>query len=191
MPASQETIDTFVNNAHGNMAGVQEMLAEDPDLLNTRSTLDESPLDAAAHVGNRAMAEYLLSQGAELNFPAAVMLGMTERVVSDLDADPSLAQSSGAHGIPVLFHAVVGGDLEMVKLLIERGADIDAIVGPNATALNAAAWRGDETMAAWLLEYGANPDAKDFEGKTALQRAEENGHESIAAMIRAGAESLP
>ena len=116
---------------------------------------------------------------------------MTERVVSDLDADPRLAQSSGAHGIPVLFHAVVGGDLEMVKLLIERGADINAIVGPNATALNAAAWRGDETMAAWLLEYGANPDAKDFEGKTALQRAEENGHESIAALIRAGTESLP
>jgi ankyrin repeat protein len=68
--------------------------------------------------------------------------------------------------------------------LIERGADIGSITGPEATALNAAAWRGDETMAAWLLEHGANPDARDFADKTALQRAEENGHESVAAMLR-------
>ena len=184
MPATQEAINTFVINAHGNMAGVKEMLAEDPDLINTRSNLDETPLGAASHVGNRAMAEYLLSQGAELDFPAAVMLGRTAWVTSILDADPSLAQSAGVHGISVLFHAVVGGNLEMVQLLIERGADITSVAGPDATALNAAAWRGDEPMAAWLIEQGASADVPDFEGKTALQRAEENGHESIAAMMR-------
>jgi len=184
VPADQETINQFVIFAHGNLAGVKEMLAADPELINIRSNLDETALGAAAHVGNRAMAEYLLSAGAELDFPAAVMLGNMDWVSERLEANPELAQSAGAHGISVLFHAVVGGNLEMVKLLLDHGADETSITGPSATALNAAAWRGDEAMVAWLLERGANPDAPDFEGKTALQRTEENGHQRIAAMIR-------
>lgn len=184
MAVEQGTINQFVIFAHGHMDGVREMLAANPELINTRSNLDESPLGAAAHVGNRAMAEYLLSHGAELDFPAAVMLGDMEWVTAQLERDPALAGSAGAHGISVLFHAVVGGNLDMVQLLLDRGADEASITGPDATALSAAAWRGDEWMAAWLLERGANPDAPDFEGKTALQRAEENGHQRIAAMIR-------
>jgi len=184
MPADQEAINRFVINAHGNMAGVKEMLEADPDLINTRSNLDETPLGAASHVGNRAMAEYLISQGAEVDFPAAVMMGDIDWVTSELDADPALAQSDGAHGISVLFHAVVGGNLDMVQLLLDRGADIASITGPDATALNAAAWRGDEKMAAWLIERGANPNVPDFEGKTALQRAEENGHRKIVSLIQ-------
>jgi uncharacterized protein len=184
LPVDQETINQFVIFAHGNLAGVKEMLAADPDRINTCSNLDETTLGAAAHVGNRTMADYLLSQGAELDFPAAVMLGNIEWVRDCLAAGPELALSSGAHGISVLFHAVVGGNLDMVQLLLNNGANEATITGPAATALNAAAWRGDEAMAAWLLERGANSDAPDFEGKTALQRAEENGFERIAAMIR-------
>jgi uncharacterized protein len=184
VPADQDTINQFVIFAHGNLAGVKEMLAAEPELINTRSNLDETPLGAAAHVGNRTMAEYLLSQGAELDFPTAVMLGDTSRVKARLEVEPALAASTGAHGISVLFHAVVGGNLEMLQLLLDHGSDQSTITGPAATALSAAAWRGDEAMSAWLLEHGANPDVRDFEGKTALQRAEENGFQSIAAMIR-------
>jgi uncharacterized protein len=184
LPADQDTINQFVIFAHGNLAGVKEMLAADLDLINTRSNLDETALGAAAHVGNRMMAEYLLSAGAELDFPAAAMLGNIEWVTDRLQANPELAESSGAHGISVLFHAVVGGNLDMVQLLLDHGADQSTITGPAATALNAAAWRGDEAMSAWLLERGARPDVLDFEGKTALQRAEEHGHQSIAGMIR-------
>lgn len=189
MPADQDTINQFVIFAHGNLAGVRDMLSAEPELINARSDLNETPLGAAAHVGNRAMAEYLLSQGAELDFPAAVMLGDMEWVRQQLDADPVLAQSAGAHGISVLFHAVVGGNLEMVQLLLDHGADEASITGPDATALNAAAWRGDERMAAWLIERGASPDVPDFEGKTALQRAEENGHDRIVALLRSADQS--
>jgi uncharacterized protein len=184
LTADQATIDQFVAFSHGHMEGVKEVLASDPDLINSRSRLDETPLGAAAHVGNRAMAEYLLSQGAEMDFPAAVMLGHIDWVAQQLERDPALAQSAGAHGISVLFHAVVGGNLDMVQLLLGHGADEASITGPDATALSAAAWKGDEAIAEWLLERGANPDAPDFEGKTALQRAEENGHQRIASMIR-------
>src|SRR5688572_21508339 len=99
MAVDQETINQFVIFSHGHLDGVKEMLAANPELVNSRSNLDESPLGAAAHVGNRAIAEYLLSQGAELDFPAAVMLGNRTWVEDQLNRDPALAQSAGAHGI--------------------------------------------------------------------------------------------
>ena len=183
MAVDQETVNQFVIFSHGHIDGVKEMLIANPELINSRSNLDETPLGAAAHVGNRAMAEYLLSQGAELDFPAAVMLGNREWVVEQLERDAALANSAGAHGISVLFHAVVGGNLDMVQLLRDHGADEASITGPDATALNAAAWRGDETMSAWLIERGARADVPDFEGKTALQRAEENNYPDIVALM--------
>lgn len=61
----QETIDAFVNRAHGDLDGVKEMLARQPALLHARSNAGETALGAAAHVGNRSIAEYLLQQGAE------------------------------------------------------------------------------------------------------------------------------
>lgn len=102
---------------------MQEMLAADPSLLNARSTLDESPLGAAAHVGHRAMVQYLPSEGAMLELPDAAMLGMDEDVQTQIDADLSLAIATGAHGIPIFVHAVIGGNVRLAKQLVEHGAN--------------------------------------------------------------------
>jgi ankyrin repeat protein len=183
-PVSQEQIDAFVGVCHGDLGAVKAGLGEHPELLEARSSLDESPLGAAAHVGNRQIAEYLLSQGARLDFCAAAMLGDLDALRAYLSDDPSAAGSSGAHGIPVLFHAVAGGSVPAAELLIEHGADPATVSGPASAALNMAAARGHFEMAAWLLERGAPADVADFQSKTALQRADEAGHDEIARMIR-------
>lgn len=182
-PLTQDEIDQFVNMSHGNLAGVREQLAARPDLINTRSRLDESPLGAAAHVGSREIALFLLDEGAELDIYAAAMLGRQEDVNAFLDAQPELANSGGAHGIPLLFHGAVGGDLEMVELLVARGADPQAIVGPTSSALNAAAMRGHLEMAEWLVANGARLDSLDFQQKTPLQRARDAGNDEIAELL--------
>src|SRR4051794_5577654 len=92
--ALQETIDQFVTAAHGNRAAVEAGLAADPSLINARSSLAESPLGAAAHVGNRTMAEYLLQQGATMELPAAAMLGHVAKVEAAVRADPSQANAA-------------------------------------------------------------------------------------------------
>jgi ankyrin repeat protein len=184
----QEEIDQFVIFCHWNLPGVRAQVAAQPALLHTRSTLDESPLGAAAHVGAKEIATYLLHEGAELDIYAAAMLGMRDEVLAYLDEQPELANSGGAHGIPLLFHAAVGGDIEMVELLIERGADPQQIVGPQGSALNAAAMRGYLPMAEWLVANGARLDSPDFEQKTPLQRAREAGNGEIEELlVRSGA----
>ncbi len=180
--ASQETIDRFVIFCHGNMAGVKEMLASDPSLINSRSTLDETPLGAAAHVGNRAMAEYLLGEGAAPELTASAMLGNDDEVRAAVSADPALANAAGAHGIPILFHAVIGGNFDLAKYLVEQGAD----TSPEQTGslLHAAVHAGHVEMAAWVLSLGADPNGLDYEQKTPLQRAEASGNAEMIELLR-------
>jgi ankyrin repeat protein len=182
MTTTQETIDEFVIACHGNMSKVREMLAADPALINCRSSLDESPLGAAAHVGNREMADYLLSRGAELELPAAAMLGLAEEVRAAVAADPTLANTGGAHNIPILFHAAIGGNFELAQFLAAHGADTGPAV--SGSLLHAAVHAGHTDMATWALDLGADPNVLDFENKTALQRAEELGRDEIVTLLR-------
>ena len=181
---SQEQVDAFVAACHGSFETVQATLADHPELLNTRSSLDESPLGAAAHVGNQEIAAYLLGQGAEMEFCASVMLGDIETLSEFLEEDPDMARSTGAHGIPALFHAVAGGSVEAAELLLENGADLVTVTGSESAALNMAAARGHVAMARWLIDRGAPVDVADFQGKTPTERAEEGAFEEIAGMIR-------
>ena len=119
---TQEEIRSFVLPAHGDLATVKRMLAENPALLNAKyEEWNETGLGAASHVGNRAVAEYLLSQGATLTICTAAMLGMTQSVAEFLKADPGQARATGAHGIPVLTHAAISGKTEIADLLIANG----------------------------------------------------------------------
>ena len=91
-----------------------EPLAETPSLLN--ATWDwgggdwETALGAAAHMGRRDIAMFLLEQGARIDIFAAAMLGKTELVQAMLADNPALKHSLGPHGIPLLQHARAGGD---------------------------------------------------------------------------------
>jgi uncharacterized protein len=182
-PATDQ-IREFVLAGHGNLARVTEMLAETPGLLNAayqwRDDDYETALQAAAHVGNRAIAEYLLAQGAPLDICTAAMLGRqadVERFVAD---DPAQIDAAGAHGISLLTHAALSGDLALVRWLFAHGAR----AGTSA-ALHNAVSLGHVELVRWLLQNG-DPDLswKNYEGKTALTIATERGLEPIAQLLR-------
>src|SRR5687767_1770003 len=102
---SQEQIGQFVGVSHGDLGKVKELLEAEPRLLDARyEEWNERPIQAASHVGNRAIAEYLLGKGAPLNIFTAAMLGLTEQVRDYLAADAGLASANGVHGISILFH---------------------------------------------------------------------------------------
>lgn len=107
-------VQDFVGNAHGNLDRVKELLAQEPALIN--STWDwgggdfETGLGAAAHMGRRDIASYLLEKGARLDLFAAAMLGNLEIVRAALQAYPEAINVLGPHGIPLIAHAQAGGD---------------------------------------------------------------------------------
>jgi hypothetical protein len=125
---SAELVKDFVIAGHGNIQKVKEMLAITPTLLNASWDWGngdfESAIEGAGHVGNRELAEYLLSQGARLNIFAAAMLGKIDIVKSTLTAFPDLKTSKGPHGLMLIHHATKGGESakEVLEYLKEVGA---------------------------------------------------------------------
>ena len=108
-----QLVQEFVGNAHGNFARVKEMLEAEPALVN--ATWDwgggdfETALGAAAHMGNKQIANYLLEHGARLDIFAAAMLGNLAVVRAALETYPNAVNTPGPHGIPLYVHAEAGG----------------------------------------------------------------------------------
>jgi len=104
----------FVANAHGDLDRVRALLTEQPSLVNAAWDWGggdwETGLGAAAHVGRRDIARFLLEQGARMDIFAAAMLGHLELVQAMLKANPKARTSPGPHGIPLLKHADAGGE---------------------------------------------------------------------------------
>src|SRR5688572_20161515 len=83
--STHDPVKAFVLAAHSDLDTVQKMLADRPELLNIEYDWGamgglETPIGAAAHVGNRAIAEFLLAKGAPSNICVAAMLGKDDEV---------------------------------------------------------------------------------------------------------------
>jgi hypothetical protein len=113
-PIEAELVAEFVLKAHGDLGVVKQLLEQQPALVNAAWDWGggdwETGLGAAAHVGRRDIAEYLLEHGARMDVFAAGMLGEVEIVRAMLDAQPELREARGPHGIPLLAHAEAGGE---------------------------------------------------------------------------------
>ena len=107
-------VQEFVANSHGNLERVQELLAQEPALVNACWDWGggdwESGLGAAAHVGRRDIANLLLAKGARLDIFAATMLGELAIVKAMVQAFPAIVNVPGPHGIPLIVHAQMGGE---------------------------------------------------------------------------------
>ena len=107
-------VQQFVGNAHGDLDRVKELLAQEPGLINACWDWGggdfETGLGAAAHMGRRDIAEFLLENGARLDLFAAAMLGKLEIVQAALSAFPEVINIPGPHGIPLVAHAKAGGE---------------------------------------------------------------------------------
>src|SRR5207247_3241601 len=69
----------------------------------------ETCIDAASHVGNREIAEYLIANGARPTLFTAAMLGQLDVVKALVAAAPGIQRTPGPHSITLLRHAMAGG----------------------------------------------------------------------------------
>ncbi len=113
-PIEPELVAEFVLKAHGDLGVVKQLLEQEPAIVNAAWDWGggdwETALGAAAHVGRRDIAEFLLEHGARMDVFAAAMLGEAEIVRAMLEAQPSLREARGPHGIPLISHAEAGGE---------------------------------------------------------------------------------
>ena len=120
----------------------------------------QTPMTEAVSGGYLEVVKVFIQSGEELDFDAAVTLGMTDRVNTMLKEKPWLAKSPGKP----LHSAAREGNLNVCKLLLEHGADpnldfgFDNVTSPY-TPLSAAVTSEHYEIAKLLLEHGAKPNA--------------------------------
>jgi hypothetical protein len=108
-----QVVREMVMVSHGNVPRVKELVTARPALA--RAAWDwgfgdwETAIDAASHVGNRPIAEFLIANGARPTIYTAAMFGQLAVVKGLVESVPGVQRNRGPHGITLLAHAAAGG----------------------------------------------------------------------------------
>lgn len=129
-PIPVNIVKDFVGAGHRDLGKVQAMINDYPNIVHC--TYDwgngdfESAIEGAGHVGQKAIAEYLVENGSRVTLYALAMLGKTELVLPVLEAYPKLVFANGPHGFTLLHHAKLAGKdgEKLYAYLEEKGLKI-------------------------------------------------------------------
>lgn len=133
---------------------------EKKKLLNSKNDDGYTPLDYVIYyLNSKKIVEYFVENGADI-------------------------EAWGEEGMPPIIRAVYGSNLEIVKYLVGKGANINAVVKKakntvadeiGQTPLIFASVRGNIEIVTYLVENGASINAQDADGRTALFYALKKG----------------
>jgi ankyrin repeat protein len=153
-------LDVFEAAALGDVPRLHALLANDPGLANSFSSDGFTALHLAAFFGQPAAVEALLHYAPDVN-----------------------AVSRNPMKVAVINAAAASRNLEVVKLVLQAGANPDAQQQAGYTALHEAAVNNNAELAKALLSAAADPRIRSDAGQTAAEMAREKGHNEIAEMV--------
>jgi len=129
--------------------------------VDSRDALGSTPLLEAAWTGEAEIAEFLISQGADVN------------------------GHHGESGATPLQYAVLTGRTKMTKLLLDAGAKLDGEYRDGQSLLHVAAARGYAPIIDLLVSSNADVEALDANGNTPLDSAVlHNQPFALAALLK-------
>jgi ankyrin repeat protein len=164
----------------GDNKKIQALLASDPKLISDRDGDGNTPLHIAAKYGQLDVAQTLIAAGADVN------LRNTEAPFLPGDLGDFLSSSNHKDPVDLLrVHGVNAADnkngyapldlaafsvhyMPMVKLLIDKGADVNAKSAAGASPLFWAVLRQQRDEVQYLVDHGADVNATDAYGDTIL-----------------------
>jgi uncharacterized protein len=153
-------LDVFAASMAGAMDRVLACVAEDPDLLNAYSQDGWTSLHLACFFAQPGVAELLIARGADVQ-----------------------ARSRNPMQNTPLHAAAAGKNRDMVRVLLEHGADANARQHGGWTALHAASQNGDVEMVRLLLAGGADVNARADNQQNAMDLALTKGHEAVVELL--------
>jgi ankyrin repeat protein len=158
--AADPDLDIFEASAVGRMDRVRAALDDEPDAIRRLSPDGFTALHLAAFFGKPEVAKTLLDAGASVDTYTA----------NDFANQPLHAAAAGRH-------------LEVCRLLLAAGADVNATQHGGYAPLHEAAQHGDVEMVELFLSAGADPALVVAEG-TPADLADAAGHPDVARRIR-------
>jgi len=151
-----------------------------------------SDLLQALYRGEGGQVEKLLAVDPELDVFESAAFGRSDRLRELLDEDPTHANAFGDDGFHPLGLACFFGHLEAARLLLDRGADVNALsqnehIQTAAIHAAAAAQGTDEAtryeLVKLALEHGADPNLEQGGGSRAIDAARQNGDSRVEQLL--------
>jgi ankyrin repeat protein len=169
----------------GDADRVRALLADEPSLAAARDDAGVSALLRARYRLDRALVAAIREHVGALAAPEAAALGELDRLAVLLDAEPSLVDARTSDGFTLLHLAAFFAGADTVRLLLARGADVDAhgTGWMTGTALHSAVSARDADAVLALVEAGADPNPRQQGGYTPLHGAAHNGDAAIVQML--------
>ncbi|XP_078087121.1 ankyrin repeat and KH domain-containing protein 1 isoform X12 [Mustelus asterias] len=188
--------------ASGGYVNIIKILLNAGAEINSRtgSKLGISPLMLAAMNGHVASVKLLLDMGSDINaqietnrntaLTLACFQGRAEVVSLLLDRKANVEHRAKT-GLTPLMEAASGGYAEVGRVLLDKGADVNAPPVPSSrdTALTIAADKGHYKFCELLINRGAHIDVRNKKGNTPLWLAANGGHfDVVQLLVQAGAD---
>uniref|UniRef100_H3CUB6 Ankyrin repeat and KH domain containing 1 n=1 Tax=Tetraodon nigroviridis TaxID=99883 RepID=H3CUB6_TETNG len=168
--------------------------AEINSSIRTGSKLGISPLMLAAMNGHVPAVKLLLDMGSDINaqietnrntaLTLACFQGRAEVVSLLLDRKANVEHRAKT-GLTPLMEAASGGYAEVGRVLLDKGADVNAPPVPSSrdTALTIAADKGHYKFCELLINRGAHIDVRNKKGNTPLWLAANGGHFDVVQLL--------
>jgi uncharacterized protein len=180
-------VDVFSAIEAGDEAALRRVIEEDPSSAAARNAEGLSPTLHALYRGRQELLEVLLGLEPELDVFEAAAVGDDRRVRELVERDPAAVNAWAPDGFTPLQLASFFGHPAIVRFLLERGADVDA-VSRNEMRVQPlhAACAGPSALeiARVLLDAGADPNARQQDDFTPLMAAQQRNDTELEAILR-------
>ncbi len=150
---------------YGTSDQVEQLIQDNPQLINAQNINKETPLHLAARKGRAEVVETLLAHGANVNLQdefdrTPLHFAFNTNVVNRLLHYNAVIDARDKNFETPLDHAVKWSETKIVTILLNKGANVNNCSDKNWTPLHTAALEGNHAMAQLLLERGAHVNAQ-------------------------------
>ena len=168
----------------GDTDGLRQILDRDSSAAEARDASGVSLVMQAIYRGRRDLAEVIAGKKQQLDIFEAVSLGKLQRL-RECARDASVVNSRSKDGFTALHFACFFGPPEAARILIELGAQVDAVAANpmKVMPLHSAVSTRNLKAARLLLEHGAPANARQQAGWVPIHAAAQNGDRAMVELL--------